>query len=131
MNREIFITSGKMSLLLGKRKRRKDIGYEGNNPNLLPSGEHLEDRQILFRQHFEARFNPLERFSHPIIKGESTNSPTTDLSSESNWEGLSDGEKVETYVVQTGGKNAPISDMPHEEFKSFMVLRFGFSRVTV
>ena len=114
-----------MTIVLGKRKRRDQIC--DSHSSKVADGEQSEraELQALFRQHFEARFEPLKE--HTRLHSEDKQQDTLSLSSEeeveSNWEGLSNED--EDDHVQVVEHNAFIgakkSDVSREELKTFMV----------
>lgn len=111
-----------MTLLLGKRKRRTDIDRKDNAICILSDNEASDNLQALFRQHFEAQFKPLDIAHTPQSKHELEESQVRTNDSESDWEGLSDEEKVEIHFIQSSKANRQKYEMSNDEFKSFMVL---------
>jgi hypothetical protein len=110
-----------MTLLLGKRKRRKEFS-DPELPDALALGDdHPDDVQARFRAHFEAQFAPLDAPSPPGKPLETADSKRSDDESESDWEGIPDDEGVAANVVEYQSVELPEDEMPRVEFKSFMV----------
>lgn len=116
-----------MTLLLGKRKRRTDIDRNDNATCILSDNEASGSLQALFRQHFEAQFKPLDIAHTPQSKHELEESHVRNNDSESDWEGLSDEERVETHFIQSSEANRQNFEISNDEFKSFMVLGINSS----
>lgn len=117
-----ILPSQVMAAILGKRKRRLHIdGPVPLQPDDTVSAEQL---QTLFRQHFEAKYKPLE--PAPYVKHANPVATATQTPSESDdpaWEGLDD-DKATRYVqviehtTHPSSKNA---DVTKQELKAFMV----------
>ena len=116
-----------MTLLLGKRKRRTDIDGKDNATCISSDNKASGDLQALFRQHFEAHFEPLDIVHTPQSKHELKESHVRTNDSESDWEGLSDEEKVEVHFIQSSKANSQNFETSNDEFKSFMVLGINSS----
>ncbi len=84
-----------MSITLGKRKRQTNPAAKETTPKTQPPLEDQdEDLSAIFRQHFEAQFEPLGR---KLVKAKTpqpaTQSPKSVSEDEdSDWEGLSGSE---------------------------------------
>ena len=109
-----------MALLSGRRKRRNDINLQNQTGSASETSQTGEFDQ-LFRQHFEAQFNPLEISRRR--QGESTPEAVLHISdeAESDWEGLSDGDRDEPPIVHHLQSDYTTVDVPNGDFKGFMV----------
>lgn len=118
-----FDAASAMTVMLGKRKRRKDV----IGPNLEESPNapgHDEQLQSLLRQHFETKFEPLESYG-PLPAPEPFVEEDDDFdASDTDWTGLSGDEEGSNAVVIDYQKQAKtIPDMSKDDMKVFMVLR--------
>ena len=109
--------------ILGKRKRQDRL--KANEESRAPQqddNDSIEQRYILFRQHFESRFAPLEKSlstETQVSTPDLTNS--SEDAEESDWAGLSDeNDEADIQVVDysTAEKRA---EVPKAELKTFMV----------
>jgi hypothetical protein len=110
-----------MTLLLGKRKRRKELSDPDSPEGLELGNDHPDDVQARFREHFEAQFAPLDAPSPPGKQLEPVDSECSDDESESDWEGISDDEAMPANIVEYQSVELRKNEMPRVEFKSFMV----------
>lgn len=103
----------------GKRKRR-DLVDQGLN--LAPSQEYVDSKhvQVLFKQHFESKFEPLPIAHTKFIQATDTGEAEVTDESISDWGGISDDEDRAEIVQHTISKSCK-ADVPTEEVKSFMV----------
>lgn len=117
-----------MASILGKRKRRDELPDLDSNPGQHVHEDSSSELQNLFRQHFEAAFEPLEDLKPLRANPENivTASPDSDL--ESDWEGLSEEETEGAEIVHYTNSHTSKADVPKEEFKTFMV---GASRIHI
>lgn len=90
--------------------------------SIVSDNEASDKSLVLFRQHFEAQFKPLDGHRPPQSKHELKESQVSTIDSDSDWEGLSDEEKVETHIIQSNKANHQKLEVSNDEFKSFMVL---------
>ena len=106
-------------MALGKRKRRDQIGL-GDSSAGTSRDENAADLHARFRNHFEARFEPLEGIALSIKDVEAeVQESTTDLDSE--WEGLSDVEDHGgPQVIHHEISQAAEIEAPTNELRAFM-----------
>lgn len=88
-----------------------------------------DDMHEIFKRHFESRFMPLDGSITLQSRQESEPEAEEDVSSESEWEGLSDREDAEAPAVEVveHTSNSTVSSsltMSKRELKAFMVLPF-------
>ncbi|KAK3169271.1 hypothetical protein OEA41_008654 [Lepraria neglecta] len=114
-----------MASTLGKRKRRDELPDLDSNPGQRVHEDSSSELQNLFRQHFEAAFEPLEDLKPLRANPENivTASPDSDL--ESDWEGLSEEETERAEIVHYSNSHKSKADISKEEFKTFMVRATG------
>ena len=115
----------KMASTLGKRKRRDELPDLDSNPGQSVHEDASSELQNLFRQHFEAAFEPLEDLKPLRANPEKnlTASPDSDL--ESDWEGFSEEEPERVEIVHHSNSHTSKADVSKEEFKTFMVRSTG------
>lgn len=112
-----------MALMLGKRKRRKDLSDQESSHSLEDADEiNLDALQARLREHFEAQFAPLDELVPPNrsqaqVRGEDDSKSDV----ESDWRGISDDEGISPHVVEHQSTEARKGETPLGEFKSFMV----------
>ena len=123
----------RMAVILGKRKRRTQI--EELDPQVVAdtNADTGEERQELFRKHFEAKFAPLPRLLRQNIERQTTETHTLKDEEVSDWEGLSDGDddtnvQVVVHNISIGTTRA---DVPKDELKTFMVIHTAMHHATV
>ncbi len=113
-----------MSEILGKRKRRKQTevsNTEHLSDEPVDNSQHL---QRLLREHFEARFEPLEDDDLVSEQQSASGDNAESEVSEEGWTGLSeDGEEANAIVVDCQSIKGIKADISKEELKLFMVLR--------
>lgn len=106
---------------IGKRKSRDQITNLNSNTSSMSDEEHSSKLQALFRQHFEASFKPLDGICQPTGNHETVEYQQTEDGVESDWEGISDEDRVEAHVIQHQSSQTLKPAIPHDEYKSFMV----------
>ena len=110
--------------VLGKRKRRDQI-TESDGTNATDHSPSTDaNLQALFRQHFEAKFKPLPQvFQNALQQPQPYLIDSEELSNESDWSGLSDGEDDNGVEVieHTNSTGARRIEVPRDEVKTFMV----------
>lgn len=105
-----------------KQNRREEIDESYDSTSSKSENSILNQSRDFFRQHFEARFNPLDDLHLPQVKhGEEKFHDATDVT-ESEWEGISDHEKIETYVIRSKREDQQEIQSSYDEYKSFMVV---------
>lgn len=104
-------------MALGKRKRRDEIS-SGDDSTNTSADDTVADLQARFREHFEARFKPLEDISLPSAKLQQDVSPIEDDGSD--WSGLSEFEDLEGPPVIQYVSHSEESEIPKDELRSFM-----------
>ena len=110
-----------MAPIIGKRKRRERVPSPSDVSASPKDDKDSPEVQSLFRQHFEANFEPLEEphLPHPSRRD---NVPDVDLHEQtSDWEGLSDSENDHVEVVDHAMPKPSMVELVKEDFKSFMV----------
>lgn len=111
---------------LGKRKRRDQLKSSDElNGSRLEGG--YADLHALFRQHFEARFRPLDSISLPVKEQQVTRPPSLGEGEMSDWEGLADEAQGGPEIVELNPSLASSDELPAEELKSFMVATHAHS----
>lgn len=105
--------------MLGRRKHRGQILATESDKRLKLDGKEPSKVQALFRQHFEATFEPLEKFCLSSSHQEAIEIQP-DLT-ESEWEGISDEEQVKTQIIEFHGSEMSKTDISKDELKTFMV----------
>lgn len=105
-------------MALGKRKRRDELRFPDEAEN-AESGEDSTRLQALFQRSFEAKFEPLQHIDHADGDRELSQLPSTDESSISDWEGLSD-EEGGPEIISHDPFTLPNEELPDEEKRSFM-----------
>ena len=115
--------------MLGKRKRAAAVVNPQDQPNRqhIPSEmKHPAKDQDLFRRYFEASFKPLpdiETKASGDLEAEAKERPSSE--DESEWEGLSDAEEIEStvqIVEHRANPRASDNQKPErQDYKSFMV----------
>lgn len=104
--------------MLGKRKRREQIGFRDSFKDTSADGTAAE-LQARFQEHFEAKFRPLEGLSF-FSKDAHDEEPGMTLQ-ESDWEGLSDKESTHNpRIIEHQHLQAAETDIPKDEVKAFM-----------
>ena len=124
--------------MTGKRKRREELSdqishqlWEPDQGTRSPDGDNNDQLQALFREHFEARFAPLQVEqslppSRPNDQRVDAEKCAYDESeSETGWGGISDDEedeKIAADIIEYQTTEARTGEkVLHGEFKSFMV----------
>lgn len=105
--------------MLGKRKHRGQILAKESDNRLKLDGKEPSKVLALFRQHFEATFEPLEKFCLS-----SSNQEAIEVQpdvTESEWEGLSDEEQVKTQIIEFHESEMSKTNISKDELKTFMV----------
>lgn len=104
---------------LGKRKHRGQIFATESDKRLDLDEKEPSQVQALFRQHFEATFEPLEKFCLSSSSQEATEvQPNV---TESEWEGISDEEQVKPKIIEFHGSEMSKTNISKDELKTFMV----------
>lgn len=103
-------------MMLGKRKQ---IIATESDKRLKLDGKESSKLQALFRQHFEASFEPLDKSCLSSSKQEAIE-VQPDVT-ESEWEGISDEEQVKTQIVEFHGSEMSKINISRDELKTFMV----------
>ena len=106
---------------LGKRKRRDQVGDPDGVEDHRPHEDNA-DLQALFRQHFEAKFRPLESMNLPVQEQRLAGSPPAGEDESSDWEGLPEDEGHGPKIIEHNVSLASSDGVPTEELKSFMVV---------
>lgn len=110
-----------MTITTGKRKRRESLSDQESIHLPESHQNHSDNSQALFRKHFEVQFAPLELPSPPSRPLEIIDSERAHDESESDWDGISDDGGFTTNVFEHQSTEPWKGEIPHEEFKSFMV----------
>lgn len=105
--------------MLGKRKRRGQVVAIESDKRLKLDGKESSNLQTLFRQHFEASFEPLDELCLAPSKQEASEAQS-DVT-ESEWEGISDEEQVKTQIIEFHGSEMSKTNISRDELKTFMV----------
>ena len=114
-----------MALKLGKRKRASSRDHASSSRSSSEgSHEAIADYQDIFRRHFEARFQPLQKETRQTStkNGKPDDEEPGDRlqESQSDWSGFSSGDDDEAPAVYH--ENLPQHERPSKsESKSFMV----------
>ena len=106
-------------MALGKRKSRDQLPFPDRAAN-VKIDETDTRLQALFQKHFEAQFEPLPH-DHAVREKTLSVSPSTDNSSVSDWEGLSDEEEDGPEIIDYDPATPFNAELPSQEIKSFMV----------
>lgn len=109
--------------MLSKRKHRGQILRTESDKRLKLNVKEPSKVQALFRQHFEATFEPLEKFCLP-----SSNQAAIEVQpdiTESEWEGISDEDQVKTKIIEFHGSEMSKTNISKDELKTFMVRFLG------
>ena len=116
-----------MALILGKRKRRNEPNTATSVINTNQPERDLGHAQDLFRKHFEATFEPIEKAevwsADSVLDAQVFNEPDSD------WEGLSSDETAhdkEVTVIEHGkakteAERGDKEVYPRDALKGFMV----------
>ena len=107
-----------MGPLLGKRKRREEP--EKDKVAVIEDGD-VNGLNALLRQHFEAKFEPLEGVSPSLAKVEDAEDSTPDSQFDSDWDGCSEEYDEPIEVVHHSTLPLSKAEIPTEELVSFMV----------
>ena len=112
-----------MTAVLGKRKRVSGKDEKSAKSATTPDVKSdTEDLQDIFRRAFEAKFKPLDVPVTVAADAEEEEiSEPEDLSDESDWSGLSDGEDNVQIVEHTTTSRRPEESLSKQELKAFMV----------
>ena len=112
-----------MAPLLGKRKRRLQLedGSEEISAKELDPQE--ADYSALFRQYFEANFEPLPTLQLSGSSNVIDVSQDANADDESDWEGLSDQDDGLAKVIDYSAPKNGESGLSRDEFKAFMVVQ--------
>lgn len=108
--------------MLGKRKHRGET-LPTEPDKRLKLDVQASRVQALFRQHFEATFEPLEKFCLS-----SSNQAAIEVQpdiTESEWEGISDEDQVKTQIIEFHGSEISKTNISKDELKTFMVRFLG------
>ncbi|KAL8871195.1 MAG: hypothetical protein Q9174_002921 [Haloplaca sp. 1 TL-2023] len=109
-----------MTVILGKRKRRKEIAKAEPQPG-FEDESHGEQAQNLLRKYFESTFEPLESSTPVVLTSSSVKDDhDTDDASPIEWSGLSEDEERSTIVVDYQKLPSTSLDVSREHLKSFM-----------
>ncbi|KAL8764172.1 MAG: hypothetical protein Q9184_000141 [Pyrenodesmia sp. 2 TL-2023] len=110
-----------MTAILGKRKRREHIETSDRGLRLAKSVDDNQQLQQLLKQHFEARFEPLQADNLVWEEARASDKDTESGLSEEDWTGLSeDGGQADALVVDYQHFEGPRADVSKEELKLFM-----------
>lgn len=113
-----------MTAILGKRKRREHIETSDTDPGPKESVDNSHHLQQLLKQHFEARFEPLEADDRILEKAGASDEDIKSDASEGDWTGLSEDDgQVDALVVDYKNFEETRVDVSKEELKLFMVLQ--------
>ena len=109
-----------MAVVLGKRKRRADLGASKHEVRGSQANERL---QALLRRHFETSYEPLNLALPAPPEAEAASDAMEDENSEDGWEGLSDKEESEVIEVVHHDYASGVreEDSLKQEWKAFMV----------
>ena len=107
-----------MAPLLGKRKRREET--EKDRIAVIQD-EDVNDWNALLRQHFEAKFEPLEGVSPSLGKVKHNEDSTSESPFDSDWDGCSEEDDGPIEVVHHSIPPRSKAEIPKEELVSFMV----------
>lgn len=105
--------------MLGKRKRKGQAIARESDERLKLDGKESSNLQSLFRQHFEASFEPLDKLC--IASSEQEAIEAQSDVTESEWEGISDEEQVKTQIIEFHGSEMSKTNILRDELKTFMV----------
>ena len=106
-------------MALGKRKRRDQLSFP-DRAAYVKIDDGNARLQELFQKHFEAHFEPLP-YDHAVKEKDLSSDPSTDNSSISDWEGLSDEEEDGPEIIDHDRATAFNVELPSQETRSFMV----------
>ena len=110
------------SLVLGKRKRRDQVINHDNGADPGRNKDCLLGSLSLFRQRFEASFEPLEELKLVQASAHDTDIISEDDTVRSDWDGLSDSDdKDQAEIVYQAAPRSSAVESAKEEFKTFMV----------
>ena len=107
-------------MTLGKRKRRDQLQFPDEAAKVELDDDHTS-LQALFQKHFEAKFEPLKHINHTIGSRDLSQLSSTDESSISDWEGLSDEEEGSPEIISYDPSTVSNAELPDQEIRSFMV----------
>lgn len=105
---------------LGKRKRRDQLADTNDNGDISTGGV-THDSSSLFRQYFEANFEPLEELKSSSARIEVAEPDDMDTAHSSEWDGLSEGDNQRLEIVYHSRHSPAKTEVPKEELKTFMV----------
>lgn len=105
--------------MLGKRKRRGQVLTKDSDEKLKSDGKESSKLQALCRQHFEASFEPLDELFLASREQEAIEAQSG--VTESEWEGISDREQVNTQIIEFHGSEMSKTNISRDELKTFMV----------
>lgn len=103
----------------GKRKSRGQVLATNSDEKLKLDGKEPRKFQSLFRQHFEASFEPLDELCLASSKPKAIEAQSDDTESE--WEGISDERPVKTQIIEFHGSEMSKTNISRDELKTFMV----------
>ncbi|KAL9611431.1 MAG: hypothetical protein Q9167_003905 [Letrouitia subvulpina] len=107
-----------MTAFPGKRMRRDELNSDGEVE--ISRSEDYSKASILFRQHFETKFQPLETQPEICLNDESLEQASASSGLESVWSSLSDNEEPEAEVIDYQVSKDIPSNVSKTELRSFM-----------
>ncbi|KAI4165718.1 MAG: hypothetical protein LQ342_000660 [Letrouitia transgressa] len=108
-----------MTAFSGKRKRRDELNSDDENEN--PRSEDYGKPDILFRQHFETKFKPLDMQPEICLNDEILEQTSASSDLESVWSSLSNNEASNAEVIDYRESKDIPSNVSKTELRSFMV----------
>lgn len=112
-----------MAPLLGKRKRRLQLEDSSEELSAKELDPLEDDYSALFRQYFEANFEPLPTLQLSGSSNVIDASKDANADAQTDWEGLSDEDDGLAKVIDYSAPKHGESGLSRDEFKSFMVMR--------
>lgn len=108
---------------MDKQKRRRPVDVPTNTSAVSSDDNGLDQAQSLFRQHFESIFEPIETKDSQSSNSANSGLDECLLSSESDWDGLSEDDESEkpTVVIQDSSHRSARPETTKEELRRYMV----------
>ena len=110
-----------MTLILGKRKRRSELVEDSVDSQQSLNEQSTSGLQNLFRQHFEAAFEPLDNLDLLPNNADIIETDSSGSESGADWNGFSEDEDNGAELIYHSNSSKSREDVPREEFKTFMV----------
>ncbi len=110
-----------MALKLGKRKRCRELIDEDVTPEQQVNRDTVSGMHNIFRQHFEAAFEPLADHHALPAAATKTDADGSEIGSGSDWDGISEGQSDSAEIINHAKSSVSKAEVRKEELKTFMV----------